>query len=308
MGVNQDFCVASDVEAVVTSFNQGFMISEAVRSLCRQTMLPARIILVDDGSTDEDSIRMLDHIESDEELSVPLTVLRQKNLGVSAARNAGIQRAGAPFVVVLDGDDRLYPSFLEEVGGLLRKDPAMVAASSWLGTFGILEKTVCPSGGDIRAFLSKNACPATHMLRREVWKVCGGYEESMRAGFEDWEFFLSMLETAPDAHIGIVEKPLIAYRTATASSNIKSMEKRLALMREIMEKHIDTYRAHVTDAVLGVEEASAARLCGWESEIRRAIGAGHALSGESEAFMEHPTYGDGGMAAAVRIAAAERGV
>ncbi|MFR8536508.1 MAG: glycosyltransferase family 2 protein [Lacrimispora saccharolytica] len=46
------------MEAVVTSFNQGTMILEAVDSLCRQTTPPARIIIVDDGSTDEDSLKV----------------------------------------------------------------------------------------------------------------------------------------------------------------------------------------------------------------------------------------------------------
>ena len=49
----------------------------------------------------------------------------------------------------------------------------------------------------------------------------------MRSGFEDWDFFLSMLETSSDAHIGILEEALINYRTAPASFNVRSMEKRL---------------------------------------------------------------------------------
>lgn len=51
--------IAKDVEAVVTSFNQGTMIMEAVRSLCEQTTPPARVIIVDDGSTDEESLEVL---------------------------------------------------------------------------------------------------------------------------------------------------------------------------------------------------------------------------------------------------------
>mgnify|MGYP001029246332 FL=1 len=47
------------VEAVITSFNQGSMILEAVQSLCGQTIPPAGIIIVDDGSTDEESVRIL---------------------------------------------------------------------------------------------------------------------------------------------------------------------------------------------------------------------------------------------------------
>ena len=58
-------CIANDVEAVVTSFNQGAMVFEAIRSLFCQTLLPAKIILVDDGSTDEKSIDILDQIASD---------------------------------------------------------------------------------------------------------------------------------------------------------------------------------------------------------------------------------------------------
>ena len=161
---------AMDVQAVVTSFNQGSMILEAVQSLCAQTTPPAGIILVDDGSTDESSLRILAQIESDPSFRVPITVLRQPNGGVSAARNAGIRSAQAPLVLVLDGDDRLEPAYIEQVSGLLRERSGLVAASSWMRTFGVLDATVCPAGGGITAFLSRNCCPATHILRRGAWE------------------------------------------------------------------------------------------------------------------------------------------
>ena len=295
---------AMDVQAVVTSFNQGSMILEAVQSLCAQTTPPAGIILVDDGSTDESSLRILAQIESDPSFCVPITVLRQPNGGVSAARNAGIGSAQAPLVLVLDGDDRLKPAYIEQVSGLLRERSGLVAASSWMRTFGVLDATVCPAGGGITAFLSRNCCPATHILRRGAWEQCGGYDETMRSGFEDWDFFLSLLETVPEAWIGIVPEPLIDYRTAPASSNVRSMEKRLELMQFLIEKHIGSYREHITDAVLGVEAVSMARLFGWEGEMLQGLSAGQELCGASTEFLQQPSYGDGGMAAAVRIASA----
>ena len=295
---------AMDVQAVVTSFNQGSMILEAVQSLCAQTTPPAGIILVDDGSTDEASLRILAQIESDSSFCVPITVLRQPNGGVSAARNAGIRSAQAPLVLVLDGDDRLEPAYIEQVSGLLRERSGLVAASSWMRTFGVLDATVCPAGGGITAFLSRNCCPATHILRRGAWEQCGGYDETMRSGFEDWDFFLSLLETVPEAWIGIVPEPLIDYRTAPASSNVRSMEKRLELMRFLIEKHIGSYREHIADAVLGVESISIARLFGWEGEMLQGLAAGQELCGASTEFLQQPSYGDGGMAAAVRIASA----
>ncbi len=89
----------------------------------------------------------------------------------------------------------------------------------------------------------------------------------MRSGFEDWDFFLSMLETIPEAYAGIIEKLLINYRTNPSSSNIKSMDKRLELMRYIIEKHNSSYVNNITNVLLDIETISNSRLFGWENEI-----------------------------------------
>ena len=291
----------TDIEAVITSFNQGTMILEAVESLCAQTLLPKKIIIVDDGSTDECSMRVLKDIEKKSDLPIPIMIHYQENRGVSAARNAGIKKTEAPMVLVLDGDDKLKPEYTEYVSRLLGCNPSMVAASSWMHTFGALDSIVCPAGGEISAFLSRNCCPATHILRRDIFERCGGYDETMRSGFEDWDFFLSMLETSPGSWIGIVDKPLIEYRTAPASSNIKSMDKRLELMRFMIEKHVGSYHDHIADALLGIEAISNLRLYNWENEVTHTIANHQELSESSKEFLKSPTYGDGGMASAVRI-------
>ena len=205
MDKNRD-CFGADIEAVITSFNQGTMILEAVESLCAQTLLPKKIIIVDDGSKEENSIRILKDMEKKADLQVPVMIHYQENRGVSSARNTGIKKTLAPMVLVLDGDDKLEPEFTEYVSQLLRDNPSMVAASSRMHTFGILDSIVCPAGGNISSFLSRNCCPATHILRREIFEQCGGYDESMRSGFEDWDFFLSMIETSPEAWIGLILK------------------------------------------------------------------------------------------------------
>lgn len=301
VGTCENTCrTAADIESVVTSFNQGALILEAVQSLCAQTVLPGKIIVVDDGSTDEASIRILKELECGWKSPVPVEVLYKENGSVSSARNAGIRNTMAPFV--LDGDDRLEPSYVARVSALLRRNPSMVAASSWLRTFGVLEAVVCPTGGHLVPFLSKNCCPATHILRREAFERCGGYDENMRKGFEDWDFFLSILETTPDAVIGVVEETLIDYRTNPASSNIRSMESRLELMRYIMEKHRDSYRDHMMEAMLGIEAVSMGRLYAWEEEMTDSLKRQKKLSEVSRNFLRSPSYGDGGMAAAVRVA------
>lgn len=295
----------TDIEAVITSYNQGSMICEAVRSVCDQTVLPKGIIIVDDGSTDQHSIDVLNDIKNNRELPVPITVHFQENGGVSAARNTGIHMTKSSMVLVLDGDDKLEAGYIENVSRLLSDDPAMVIASSWMQTFGVLDAVVRPTGGNIVPFLSHNCCPATHIFRKKFYEQCEGYDESMRSGFEDWDFFLSMLETTPDAHAGIVEKPLINYRTAPASANIKSMDKRLALMRYIISKHKTSYAQHLTDVLLDMEQISDQRLSAWEGEIMHAIKNEQKVSKSAVNFIKNPSYGDGGMASAVRIASVD---
>ncbi|KFI80882.1 glycosyltransferase, group 2 family protein [Bifidobacterium pullorum] len=184
-----------NVSVVITSYNQNEMIREAVDSVRRQTLRPDAIIVVDDGSTDQASVQVLDELEQADDI----TVVRQGNAGPSAARNVGIRAARTDCVTVLDGDDRLLPTFLETTVGLLDGDASVVAASGWLRTFGVLDAVVKPTGGTIADFLSRNACPATFTFRRTVWEACGGYDESMRSGFEDWDFCLSLLTAAATA-------------------------------------------------------------------------------------------------------------
>lgn len=303
---NSKTYVEADIEAVITSYNQDSMILEAVESVCNQTLLPQRIIIVDDGSTDKDSLDVLNSIKNNSNLPVPVTIYVQENGGVSAARNAGINKTQSSMVLVLDGDDKLEAEYIENVSKLLWDNPHMVLASSWMHTFGVLDALVCPTGGNIVPFLSHNCCPATHILRKKFYEQCKGYDEAMRSGFEDWDFFLNMLETTPDAYIGIVEKPLINYRTAPASANIKSMDRRLELMHYMIEKHKSSYVNNITKVLLDIEAISNSRLFGWENEIIYSIKNGQRLSDAADNFIKNPSYGDGGMASAVRIVSIDR--
>ena len=290
------------VEAVVTSYNQGPLILEALDS-----PVPS------DGAAGPHPSggRRLDRpglpCHTGRDRSGPRAgagpgdpAAQRRRLGRPEHRHP--RRPGRPVVLVLDGGRPAAPR-------LPRKKPARCwpPALPWrrpppgCKTFGVLDAVVRPSGGGLTAFLSRNSCPATHLLRRSAWEQCGGYDETMRSGFEDWELFLRLLETRPDAQIGIVPEPLLEYRTAPASSNIQSMDKRLSLMRFIIEKHLPSYQAHLADALLGLEAASIQRLSGWEAEIRQSLQDRQPLSDASRDFLAHPSYGDGGMAAAVRL-------
>jgi len=111
------------VSVAVSSFNQGTLVREAVKSVHSQT-LRADVVVVGDGSTDTRSLDILAQLADQ-----GVRVIRQANAGVSAARNTGIRAVQTDFIAVLDGDDRLQPGFLMAAVNELTDDDSVAASS-----------------------------------------------------------------------------------------------------------------------------------------------------------------------------------
>lgn len=285
----------SSVGVVVTAYDQGRTVEDAVLSALAQSHPVDEVVVVDDGSSDAESLEVLAGLPRLGGTTPVVRVLHQPNGGVSAARNAGIAALVTEVVAVLDGDDLWEPTFVERTLALLADDDDTVAASSWLSMFGVAQGVVEPTGGTVEAFLPRNAAPASALFRRAHWGEAGGYDESMRQGFEDWDFFLRLLRR-DGSRVAVVPEPLLRYRTHPASANVRSMEDRLARYAQVVANHRDTFAAHLEAALLGLERTSITRLAAWEE-----------LVADDPALDVGPvSFGDGGMAAAVRIASVRR--
>lgn len=277
-----------NVDVVITAFNQGTMVRDAVQSVAAQTLPVSRVILVDDGSSDPASLEALAELASAGCGRGTVQILRQPNSGVSAARNGGLAQCRSEFVLILDGDDRVTPTFVERTSRLLSSSPDVLAASSWLRMFGAAQAVVRPSGGTVENFLGQNRCPATALLRRDAWARTTGYDESMRRGFEDWEFFIRLLSDG--GRIEIVPAALLEYRTAPQSANLTSMDARRELLEGIIARHLPLYREHFAAVVLDMDAGRTHHLLAWESLV----------STDPTTPLNEATFGDGGMAALVR--------
>jgi glycosyltransferase involved in cell wall biosynthesis len=220
---------------VVPCFNGGRYLDALMASLARQTLTGFEIIVVDDGSTDEATVQKLAALED------RARVIRQDNRGLSAARNAGIAAARSECVAVLDCDDTFEPQFLEEAATLMRCAPDDVAV-----VFSHLRLTGVGDGLIERHFnafdlLFTNTMHSGLMLRKACWRAVGGYDETMRQGYEDWEFYLRL------AHAGYrgIEIPKPYFNYAVASGGMlfnKSSHLHAALWRAMRIKHAALYR------------------------------------------------------------------
>jgi glycosyltransferase involved in cell wall biosynthesis len=106
----------SDVSLIIPACNAEDYLREAIQSALDQTLPAKEILVIDDGSTDRTAaVAALfgSHVK----------VLRQDNLGVSAARNLGIRSATGPWLAFLDSDDVMAPDRLEVQRRMLVAEP-----------------------------------------------------------------------------------------------------------------------------------------------------------------------------------------
>jgi glycosyltransferase involved in cell wall biosynthesis len=125
-----------------------------------------------------------------------IAYLRLPNQGLSAARNAGIRRAFARWphleaIFPLDADNMLSPRTLAELWTILRAQPEASWASPALELFGAEEgEWRMPEPYLAYRQLFTNQSDAGSLIRRSVFEAGIEFDETMREGFEDWEFFL----------------------------------------------------------------------------------------------------------------------
>mgnify|MGYP002350310702 CR=1 FL=1 len=232
----------TSVTAVIPCFNHGRYVREAVDSVLGQTYRDLRVIVVDDGSTDPHTISVLETLQGDR-----VSVLRKANGHLSSARNAGIAATASPHIMTLDADDYFEPAFGEKACAVLDQAAGVGAVTCAIRFFGCRSGTYHPSGGDLSAFLVRNCARASALFRRQCWEAVGGYDETMKKGYEDWDFWIRM--TARGWRVHALSEVLLNYRCAEVSMVVGADAIRPDLVRHLARKHGGLYRAHLDDVL-----------------------------------------------------------
>jgi glycosyltransferase involved in cell wall biosynthesis len=227
------------VSVIIPCFNLGQYLDEAVDSVLAQTYSDFEVIVIDDGSTDETTRRLLDGYDR------PSTrVIRSANRGLPAAKNLGLAHSTGEFVSMLDADDRLDPAFLEKSVAALDRAPALTFVSHWLRTFGDEVRDWTPTECDFPSLLDANTVNGAALVRRSALDLVGGFDESMRNGCEDWDIWITLVERGLQGCI--LPEVLFYYRQRPGSMSrvMVQGDGHARLYRRLAEKHPQSFAAH----------------------------------------------------------------
>lgn len=227
------------VSVVVPCYNHGEFLLETLDSVQVQTYTDYEIIVVNDGSTDEATVRLL------ESLKRPKTrIIHTINRGVSAARNRGISEANGEYILPLDADDKVGPGYLEQAIKLFENNPDIAIVYCERVLFGEREGTASLPAYDPVALLFDNCIYPAALFRRADWKKVGGYCEKMIYGWEDWEFWISLSEL--HKQVAKIQEPLFLYRVRSNSRDHSlRFHQKIAMMSLIVLRHKSLYIRHM---------------------------------------------------------------
>lgn len=177
------------VSVIIPCYNHGPFLAESIGSVLASDYADIEIIVVDDGSAASETCRIL------ETLAYPKTrLIRRKNGGLAAARNSGIAEAEGRYILPLDADDRIGPHYISQAVAVLEATPDVGIVYCQAEKFGAESGLWrLPRFSRWRMGLG-NVIFCSALYRWEDWNEVGGYDEELRCGWEDWDFWLGILE------------------------------------------------------------------------------------------------------------------
>ncbi len=184
------------IAVVVTHYERPALLEQTLESLAAQTRTDFDLVLVDDGSASPEAVAGLSAVER-RVWPFRLTVLRQPNRYLGAARNAGVLATEAERIVFMDDDNLAFPHLVERLDAVMTRTGADIVTCQMsifrdptgepdLGDLHAAERWGFP-GGSVELGLSVNVFgDATGIYRREVFDRVGLFHERRGVGYEDW--------------------------------------------------------------------------------------------------------------------------
>ena len=205
--------ISPRVSVVIPAYNASQTLKATVKSVFDQTFQDFEIIIVDDGSTKDNTLELARSIARED---ARVQVISQANGGVSSARNAGIEVAVGEYVALLDADDLWVAHKLERQLEIFESDETVTAMQSGAyfvnNNLEIVSVRRCFESKDVllETLLFQNLPNAmsTTIIKRGVFEKIGYFDVDLPI-LEDWEF---MIRLARFCNLKTLAEPLSLYR------------------------------------------------------------------------------------------------
>lgn len=230
------------VSVVIPCFNDGSTVQETVGSVAGDD---CEVVVVDDGSHEETTIRALSELERR-----GIQVVRQANQGSSAARMAGVAKTSGRYVVPLDADDKLLPGALVALADYLDTHSEVHAAWGDIlirGDIEYVRRTAAMLDPWLVTFFNYQPGPGS-MVRRGTLLELGGWsppDPGLPNCYWDWNFWMAMAERRlAGRNIGLVT---LEYRVRLGRVNDRCRSSHQRLYRALHTTHRSLFDARVTN-------------------------------------------------------------
>ena len=222
------------ISIVVTAYNYGKYLKQAIDSVLSQTYTDIEIILIDDGSTDDTEIIAREYLRYSF-----FRYFRQSNKGQPKAKNQGISHARGDFIAFLDADDFWESNKLKKQNALFADSDVGVVYSrrNWVDSDGLEisgNERVLRRGKIIdHIFIDNFVCFSSSVIRKSYLEQIGYFDESLPMGI-DYDLWIRL---ASVCKFDFVDEPLVNYRTGHSNLS-KNTTKRYECAQQIMRKNL----------------------------------------------------------------------
>jgi glycosyltransferase involved in cell wall biosynthesis len=227
------------ISVIIPCFNHGAYVQDAIDSVLDQTCDDFEIIVVDDGSTEELTQTVLKNLEK------PKTrVIHTANQGPSAARNNGIRESCGKYILPLDADDKIEPDYLRKASELLDHDEELGIVYCQAEFFGERKGMFYLNAFSIKNMLLDSRIFCSAFFRRVDWERTGGYNPNMIYGWEDWDFWLSIIEKK--RKVFMIPEVLFKCRVRRNSrTRSMSLDQKIDMHAQLFRNHQDLFVQNV---------------------------------------------------------------
>jgi len=203
------------VSVIILCHNYAKHLMAAVSSVVAQGFKDYEIIILDDGSTDN-SFEVAQRIAKECKALISVRVFRLNDVGPSAARRFGFDQARGRFLLPLDADDKLAPTFLEKTVPILEANPSLGFVYTDTQYFGDSNQRQNQPEYNFAQLCQSNFIGYCSLIRQEAFQAIDGYDRKNWGYYEDWDLWIRLGEGGWAGHH--VAEPLFLYHHHFASS------------------------------------------------------------------------------------------